>query len=88
MKNAKTSTRIAAVIMAVFMLLSAAPISNYSLDIGTGISASAASVRKISSCKFSVASSVVYTGKRLKPAVKVKYGKKTLKAGKHYTVKY
>ena len=88
MKNTKLSTRIAAVVIAVFMLLSTAPISEIALDLGTGISASAASTKKISSCKFTVSSSVVYTGKKLTPTVKVKYGSKTLKAGKHYTVKY
>ncbi|MBR2796186.1 MAG: fibronectin type III domain-containing protein [Clostridia bacterium] len=42
---------------------------------------------KLSKCTASVKSQV-YTGKLLKPAVNVKYGKKTLKKGTDYTVTY
>ena len=42
---------------------------------------------KLSKCTASVKSQV-YTGKLLKPAVTVKYGKKTLKKGTDYTVTY
>ncbi|MGN1418886.1 MAG: leucine-rich repeat domain-containing protein, partial [Acutalibacteraceae bacterium] len=42
----------------------------------------------ISKCTSTVTASVVYTGKALKPTVKVKNGSTTLKAGTHYTVKY
>ena len=42
---------------------------------------------KLSKCTASVKAQV-YTGKALKPAVTVKYGKKTLKKGTDYTLKY
>lgn len=42
----------------------------------------------ISKCKITVAKTAVYTGKALKPKVTVKYGKKTLKSGKHYKLTY
>lgn len=41
----------------------------------------------MASCKFSI-KSAVYTGKAVKPALTVKNGKTTLKAGTHYTVSY
>lgn len=73
--------------MAAMMVFSAAYIApEYS---STAIVAEAAAKTvKISKAKITVASAVAYTGKALKPSVKVTYGKKTLKAGKHYTVKY
>ena len=43
---------------------------------------------KISKCKISLESRVAYTGKYLKPSVKVKYGSTTLKNGTDYTVTY
>ena len=44
---------------------------------------------KISKCTIKLAkTSYTYTGKAIKPKVTVKYKKKTLKKGKHYTVKY
>ena len=53
------------------------------------IIANAASVVHISNCKIKLSStSVTYNGKAQKPKVTVTYGKKTLKEGKHYTVKY
>lgn len=48
----------------------------------------ATSTVKMSKCKITVTSPVVYTGKYLTPTVKVTYGKKTLKKGTHYTVSY
>ncbi|MCM1543854.1 MAG: fibronectin type III domain-containing protein [Ruminococcus sp.] len=51
-------------------------------------SASAASAKAISSCTVTVAKTVDYTGKTLKPTVTVKSGNTTLKSGTHYTVSY
>lgn len=74
--------------MAAMMVFSAAYIApEYS---STAIVAQAAKAKtvSISKTKIKVVSAVAYTGKALKPAVKVTYGKKTLKSGKNYTVKY
>lgn len=73
------SKRALAVILAAIMLFA----SSYSTLI-----ASAASTKKITDCKFTVSSSVAYTGKALKPGVTVKDGKTTLKSGTHYNVTY
>lgn len=54
----------------------------------TTLTAYAASSKKIANCKFSISSTVAYTGKTLTPTVTVKNGKTTLKKGKHYTVTY
>ena len=54
----------------------------------TTLTAYAASSKKIANCKFSISSTVAYTGKTLTPTVTVKDGKTTLKKGKHYTVTY
>ncbi len=55
----------------------------------TSPTASPTAVPKVdlSKCKFTVKNQT-YTGKALKPAVTVKYGKKTLKQGTDYTVSY
>lgn len=74
--------------MAAMMVFSAAYVApEYS---STAIVAQAAKAKtvSISKTKIKVAAAVAYTGKALKPTVKVTYGKKTLKAGKNYTVKY
>ncbi len=57
-------------------------------SLSCAFTASAAAAKKISKCTISVSKTVAYTGKALKPKVTVKYGKTTLKSGKHYTVSY
>ena len=74
--------------MAAMMVFSAAYIApEYS---STAIVAEAAAKTvSISKTKIKLsATTMTYTGKALKPSVKVTYGKKTLKSGKNYTVKY
>ena len=75
----QTLKRVISVLLVVTMLF-----ASYS----TVLIASAASSKKLSSCKFTVASTVAYTGKALTPTVTVKDGKTTLKKGTHYTVSY
>jgi len=88
MKKKNLSLKLLSFLMAAMMVFSAAYIApEYS---STAIVAQAAKAKtvSISKTKIKVVSAVAYTGKALKPAVKVTYGKKTLKAGKNYTVKY
>ena len=71
--------------MMIFSFAYTAPIT----DIPSfAIQASAAKAVNLSKCKITYATSKVYTGSYIKPTVKVTYGNKTLKAGKHYTVAY
>lgn len=87
MKTINFSKRLLAFLLCFLMIFSAfLPLPTSSVN--SNISASAASTKKISSCKITVASSVAYTGKAVTPTVTVKDGKKTLKKGTHYTVKY
>lgn len=58
------------------------------LKVTVSAAQSKASAVKLSKCKVTYKTSFVYTGKYIKPSIKVTYGGKTLKAGKHYTVKY
>lgn len=88
MKKNIFSTRLLAVILAVFMLLSTVPAASLATVSAAKTTSATASAKKISKCKITVASSVKYTGKALKPAVKVKYGSRVLTQGKHYTVTY
>lgn len=76
----KRSLGIMLVLLLVFSCINAPLLS--------GVSAEAAT-KSIKNCKFSVSQAFVeYTGKALKPSVKVKYGSKTLKKGTDYTVSY
>ena len=77
------------VLIAALMIFSSAYIAQV-LPSGTAVIAEAASKTvHISNCKIKLAvSSVTYNGKAQKPKVTVTYGKKTLKLGTHYTVKY
>ena len=88
----KRNSKIYAVIMAlVASLLMALPVSA-AAEAGREASAAtlvtASKKVSISKCKITVAKSVSYTGKALKPKVTVKYGKKKLKSGKHYKLTY
>ena len=88
MKTKSLTQRLLAMLMAVMMVFSAVPAALLlSADAATSTSASA-SAKKLSKAKVTVTTPVKYTGKAKKPTVKVTYGKKTLKEGKHYTVKY
>ena len=77
------------VLIAALMIFSSAYIAQV-FPSGTAVIAEAASKTvHISNCKIKLAaSSVTYNGKAQKPKVTVTYGKKTLKLGTHYTVKY
>ncbi|MGN0467396.1 MAG: fibronectin type III domain-containing protein [Acutalibacteraceae bacterium] len=79
----------AGLMAAVMMLTPAVPAyaASSSATKTTASTAKAASV-SLSKCTVTVAKNVGYTSKALKPAVTVKYGKTTLKQGKHYTVTY
>ena len=88
----KRNSKIYAVIMAlVASLLMALPVSA-AAEAGREVSAAtlvtASKKVSISKCKITVAKSVSYTGKALKPKVTVKYGKKKLKSGKNYKLTY
>lgn len=87
MKKNMFSKAVLSLALALMMIFSsAAPALN--VNVLPELVASAASTKKVSKLKITVASSVVYTGKALKPKVTVKDGSKTLKEGTHYTLKY
>ena len=89
MQKKKLSLKLLSFLMAAMMVFSAAYIApEYST---TAIVAEAAKAKTVSISKTKIklsATTMNYTGKALKPSVKVTYGKKTLKSGKNYTVKY
>lgn len=87
----KKSTKILSLLLALALVFSLAMPVGAIASAGKQTSTATlvqASAKSISKCKITVASSVAYTGKALKPKVTVKYGSKTLKSGTHYTVKY
>lgn len=88
----KRITKIYAVIFALIAsVIMALPVSA-AAEAGKEISAvtltTASKKVSISKCKITVAKTVTYTGKAIKPKVTVKYGKKVLKSGKQYKVTY
>lgn len=88
----KRITKIYAVIFALIAsVIMALPVSA-AAEAGKEISAvtltTASKKVSISKCKITVAKTATYTGKAVKPKVTVKYGKKTLKSGKHYKLTY
>ncbi len=88
MKTKSLTQRLLAMLIAVMMVFSAVPAALLlSADAATSTTSST-SAKKLSKAKVTVTTPVKYTGKAKKPTVKVTYGKKTLKEGKHYTVKY
>ncbi|MGN1419756.1 MAG: fibronectin type III domain-containing protein [Acutalibacteraceae bacterium] len=78
----------AGLMAAVMMLTSAVPAYAATASSATTASTSKTASVSLSKCTVTVAKNVGYTSKALKPAVTVKYGKTTLKQGKHYTVTY
>ena len=85
MKPRSLPLRLLAMLMAMLMLCSVAPAATL---FSAGAAASTTAERKLSKATVTVTSPVKYTGKAKKPVVQVKYGKKTLTEGVHYTVKY
>ena len=86
MKTRTTARRLLAMLMAVMMAFSVVPAAT--LSFADAASSASASQKQLSKAKVTVTSPVKYTGKKKLPVVKVTYGKKTLKEGVHYTVKY
>lgn len=87
MKKKNFSLKLLSFLMAAMMVFSAAYVAPEFSSVVVAEAASSKTV-KMSKVKVKVASSVTYNGKAQKPKIKVTYGKKTLKQGKDYTVKY
>lgn len=88
----KRLSKIYAVIFAIIAsVVMALPVSA-AAEAGKAVSAvtltTASKKVSISKCKITVKKTATYTGKAVKPKVTVKYGKKTLKSGKHYKLTY
>lgn len=88
MKKKNLCLKLLSALMAAMMIFSCASVAPDFNVVASAAQTKAAKTVRLSKCKFTYTTSVVYNGKYIKPAVKVTYGKKVLKAGKHYTVKY
>lgn len=84
----KISALIFAVIASLIMALPVGAVAEAGKEYSAVGLTTASNKVDISKCKITYSKSVSYTGNALKPKVTVKYGKKTLKSGTHYKVKY
>ena len=87
MKKKNFSLKLLSLLLAAMMVFSAAYVSPEFSSVVVAEAASSKTV-KMSKVKVKVVSSVTYNGKAQKPKLKVTYGKKTLKQGRDFTVKY
>ncbi len=88
MKKKNFVLKLFSALMAAMMIFSSVYAAPTLRVVASAAQTKAAKTVKLSNCKITYPETKAYTGKYIKPTVKVTYGGKTLRAGKHYTVKY